>query len=56
MNRVLAAPRSSPSPPYVDALLGSNKDEGTFFVRPGGAADAYVKDVRQRFGDMAEPI
>ena len=38
----------------VDVLLGSNKDEGTFFARPGGAADAYVKDVRQRFGDMAE--
>jgi para-nitrobenzyl esterase len=38
----------------VDTLLGSNKDEGTFFVRPGGAPDAYVKDVRQRFGDMAD--
>ena len=38
----------------VETLLGSNKDEGTFFVRPGGAPDAYVKDVRQRFGDMAE--
>jgi para-nitrobenzyl esterase len=37
----------------VDTLLGSNKDEGTFFVRPGGAADAYVKEVRQRFGDLA---
>jgi para-nitrobenzyl esterase len=38
----------------VDTLLGSNKDEGTFFVRPGGAPDAYVKDVRQRFGEMAD--
>ena len=38
----------------VDTLLGSNKDEGTFFVRPGGAADAYVKDVRARFGDLAD--
>jgi|SRR5579862_5634358 len=38
----------------VSVLLGSNKDEGTFFVRPGGAADAYITDVRQRFGDMAD--
>jgi para-nitrobenzyl esterase len=38
----------------VDTLLGSNKDEGTFFVRSAGAADAYVKDVRQRFGEMAD--
>ena len=38
----------------VETLLGSNKDEGTFFVRAGGAPDAYVKEVRQRFGDMAD--
>ena len=39
----------------VDVLLGSNKDEGTFFIRPGtGNAQEYTAQTRKRFGDLAD--
>jgi para-nitrobenzyl esterase len=39
----------------VDILVGSNKDEGTFFSRPGGTtADQFTKQSNQRFGVLAE--
>jgi para-nitrobenzyl esterase len=34
-------------------LVGSNKDEGTFFVQPAGAA-RFVEQSRRRFGDLAD--
>jgi para-nitrobenzyl esterase len=37
----------------VPVLLGSNKDEGTFFLQPTTAAK-YVENVRRRYGDVAE--
>lgn len=39
----------------VDMLVGSNKDEGTFFSRPGSTtADQFIKQSKQRFGALAE--
>jgi len=38
----------------VDILIGSNKDEGTFFARPGLTADAFKSQARQRFGVLAD--
>jgi para-nitrobenzyl esterase len=37
----------------VDLLIGSNKDEGTFFARPGLTADSCKTPARQRFGVLA---
>ncbi len=37
----------------VPVLLGSNKDEGTFFARPTTAA-AYNEQIRRRYGDLAD--
>jgi len=34
-------------------LVGSNKDEGTFFVQPAGAA-RFMEQSRRRFGDRAD--
>ncbi len=39
----------------VDILVGSNRDEGTFFVRPGSStAQEYLAQTRERFGDLAD--
>ncbi len=38
----------------VDLLVGSNKDEGTFFQRPGLTADQFKTQARQRFGVLAD--
>jgi para-nitrobenzyl esterase len=38
----------------VDVLLGSNKDEGTFFPRPGLTPDQFAGQARQRFGVLAD--
>jgi para-nitrobenzyl esterase len=38
----------------VDLLIGSNKDEGTFFARPGLTAEAFKTQARQRFGVLAD--
>ncbi len=39
----------------VDVLLGSNKDEGTFFARPGGTgAETFLNQSRRRFGELAD--
>ena len=39
----------------VDVLVGSNRDEGTFFARPGsGNAEQFTGTAKQRFNDMAE--
>ena len=39
----------------MDILVGSNKDEGTFFIRPGSStAQEFVEQTRARFGDMAD--
>jgi para-nitrobenzyl esterase len=37
----------------VDILIGSNKDEGTFFQRGGNSADAFTKRAHDRYGDQA---
>jgi para-nitrobenzyl esterase len=38
----------------VDVLVGSNKDEGTFFARPeGNSAEQFVRQARQRFSELA---
>jgi para-nitrobenzyl esterase len=38
----------------VDILVGSNKDEGTFFVRAGSTkAQEYLEQTRSRFGDLS---
>jgi para-nitrobenzyl esterase len=37
----------------VPVLVGSNKDEGTFFLQPAGA-ERFAGQSRQRFADMAE--
>jgi para-nitrobenzyl esterase len=40
---------------HVDVLVGSNRDEGTFFVRAGATtASDYLEQTHKRFGDMAE--
>ena len=38
----------------VDLLVGSNKDEGTFFARPGLTAERFTAQARQRFGVLAD--
>ena len=38
----------------VDLLVGSNKDEGTFFARPGLTAERFKSQAKQRFGVLAE--
>ncbi|HVV47940.1 MAG TPA: carboxylesterase family protein, partial [Bryobacteraceae bacterium] len=37
----------------VPVLLGSNKDEGTFFLRPTTAAK-FIEQSRARYGDLAD--
>jgi para-nitrobenzyl esterase len=37
----------------ADILVGSNKDEGTFFPRQGGS-EQFVTQVRERFGDLSD--
>jgi para-nitrobenzyl esterase len=37
----------------VPLLVGSNKDEGTFFIR-GGTAEQFLEQIRRRFGDLAD--
>ena len=39
----------------VDVLVGSNRDEGTFFARPGaGNAEQFSGTAKRRFSDMAD--
>jgi len=38
----------------TDLLVGSNKDEGTFFQRPGLTAEQFKTQARQRFGVLAD--
>ena len=40
----------------VDVLVGSNRDEGTFFARPGSSpnAEQFTTRAKQRFGDLAD--
>jgi para-nitrobenzyl esterase len=38
----------------VDLLVGSNKDEGTFFQRPGLTAEQFRSQAKQRFGVLAD--
>jgi para-nitrobenzyl esterase len=40
----------------VDVLVGSNRDEGTFFSRPGagGSAEQFTGNAKRRFNDMAD--
>ena len=38
----------------VDLLVGSNKDEGTFFQRPGLTAEQFTSSAKQRFGVLAD--
>jgi para-nitrobenzyl esterase len=38
----------------VDLLVGSNKDEGTFFQRPGLTAEQFTGQAKQRFGVLAD--
>jgi para-nitrobenzyl esterase len=39
----------------VDMIVGSNKDEGTFFARPGGiSADQFLRQSQERFGTLAD--
>jgi para-nitrobenzyl esterase len=37
----------------VDVLIGSNKDEGTFFQRGANTADAFTKRAHERYSDQA---
>ncbi len=37
----------------VPILVGSNKDEGTFFIQPAGA-ERFIEQERRRFGDLAD--
>jgi len=39
----------------VDILVGSNRDEGTFFARPGSTvtAEQFESRAKQRYGDLA---
>jgi para-nitrobenzyl esterase len=37
----------------VDVMMGSNKDEGTFFQR-GTTADAFIKEAKAKYGAQAE--
>lgn len=39
----------------VDVLVGSNRDEGTFFARPGsGNAAQFTENAKHRFNDMSD--
>jgi len=38
----------------VDILVGSNKDEGTFFARQGLTANQFASRAKQRFGVLAD--
>jgi para-nitrobenzyl esterase len=38
----------------VDLVVGSNKDEGTFFQRPGLTAEQFRAQAKQRFGVLAD--
>lgn len=38
----------------VDILVGSNRDEGTFFTQPGGKAENFINGAKQRYGDLAD--
>lgn len=39
----------------VDILVGSNHDEGTFFVRPGSSTQQeYLTQTHERFGNLAD--
>jgi para-nitrobenzyl esterase len=39
----------------VDILVGSNRDEGTFFSRPGsGNAKQFSEEAKRRFADMSD--
>ncbi len=39
----------------VDILVGSNRDEGTFFARPGSVkADQFSGNAKKRFGDESD--
>ena len=38
----------------VDLMVGSNKDEGTFFGRQGATAAQFTTQSKQRFGDLGD--
>ena len=38
----------------VDLLVGSNKDEGTFFGRQASTAEQFTTQSKQRFGDLGD--
>jgi para-nitrobenzyl esterase len=38
----------------VDLLVGSNKDEGTFFGRQASSAEQFTTQSKQRFGDLGD--
>ncbi len=38
----------------VDMLVGSNKDEGTFFGRQNATAEQFSSQSKQRFGELAD--
>jgi para-nitrobenzyl esterase len=38
----------------IDLLVGSNRDEGTFFARPGLTAEQFQRQAKQRFGVLAD--
>ncbi len=50
LSQTFANSRQNP----VDLLIGSNKDEGTFFQRPGLTAEQFTAQAKQRFGVLAD--
>jgi para-nitrobenzyl esterase len=40
----------------VDLMVGSNKDEGTFFNRQASSADQFISQTKQRFGELSDPF
>jgi para-nitrobenzyl esterase len=38
----------------ADILVGSNRDEGTFFQQPGIMAAQFISQAKQRYGDLAD--
>ena len=50
LSLTFAAGRQNP----VDVLVGSNRDEGTLFMRPGLTLDQFTGQVRRRFGVLAD--
>ena len=40
----------------VDLMVGSNKDEGTFFDRQTATAEQFTSQSKQRLGELAEPL